>query len=294
MKKITFILLFAALALGGNAQLLWKVSGNGLKKPSYIFGTHHLAPISFIDSVAGFHQAFEQAEHVIGELVMADMMSPESMTAMQKAMLIDNDTTLRTLYTPEEYETIHTYVKENLSIDLDMANKLKPAFINMNIAVVLAMKTFPEFNPQQQLDAYLQTLGAEKKKKIGGLETAEVQYNALFNSSSLQRQAELVLCTLNNIEHTMEQTRNLTEAYKEQNLDKLLEITKHKNDDNCDPLPGEMEALIDNRNIAWAEKLPKLMAADACFVVVGAGHLPGEKGVLELLRNAGYGVEAVK
>lgn len=53
MKKILGVLLFIGLALNANAQLLWKISGNGQEKPSYILGTHHLAPLSIKDSIAG-------------------------------------------------------------------------------------------------------------------------------------------------------------------------------------------------------------------------------------------------
>lgn len=56
MKKILGILLFIGIALNANAQLLWKISGNGQEKASYILGTHHLAPLSIKDSIAGLPQ----------------------------------------------------------------------------------------------------------------------------------------------------------------------------------------------------------------------------------------------
>ena len=56
MKKILSILLFISLALNSNAQLLWKISGNGQEKTSYILGTHHLAPLSIKESIAGLHK----------------------------------------------------------------------------------------------------------------------------------------------------------------------------------------------------------------------------------------------
>ena len=59
MKKILGILLFIGIALNANAQLLWKISGNGLEKPSYILGTHHLAPLSIKDSIAGLPEAVD-------------------------------------------------------------------------------------------------------------------------------------------------------------------------------------------------------------------------------------------
>ena len=79
-KKIYFslaalVLLFSCMGApkGDTGSLLWKVSGNGLAKPSYLFGTHHLIPITFLDSVSGIHDAFENTEQAVGELDMGNM-----------------------------------------------------------------------------------------------------------------------------------------------------------------------------------------------------------------------------
>ena len=100
MKKTFALLLLLCLALGAQAQLLWKISGNGLERPSYIVGTHHLAPLSVKDSLKTLPQAIEQTNQVYGEVVMDDMMKPETMQAMQQAMMLPADTTLRSLLTP--------------------------------------------------------------------------------------------------------------------------------------------------------------------------------------------------
>lgn len=63
---------------------------------------------------------------------------------------------------------------------------------------------------------------------------------------------------------------------------------------SCDNRPEEEDALIYNRNADWLKKMPALMAQKPTFFAVGAGHLPGERGVLNLLRKAGYTVEGVK
>lgn len=52
MKKTLVFMLLLCITLGAQAQLLWKVSGNGLDRPSYVIGTHHLAPLSVKDSIA--------------------------------------------------------------------------------------------------------------------------------------------------------------------------------------------------------------------------------------------------
>lgn len=68
MKSFIGAVLFICVAFSANAQLLWKVSGNGLNQPSYIIGTHHLAPFSIMDSIAGLQKAMKETQQVYGEL----------------------------------------------------------------------------------------------------------------------------------------------------------------------------------------------------------------------------------
>ncbi len=68
MKSFIGAIIFICVAFSANAQLLWKVSGNGLTQPSYIIGTHHLAPFSIMDSIAGLQKAMNETQQVYGEL----------------------------------------------------------------------------------------------------------------------------------------------------------------------------------------------------------------------------------
>lgn len=294
MKRNLVILFVACLALNVNAQLLWKVSGNGLSKPSYILGTHHLAPLSIIDSIKGLQTAFNATTQIIGELKMSEVQTPAAMQLMQQKMMIENDTTLQVLFTPEQYTTVNNFTKENLGFDLSQMPKVKPAFITNNAVVVLYMKHVGNFKPQEQLDTYFQTKGIERGKKVDALETLDFQFNLLYNSMSLRRQAELLLCELSDVDKLVNNTKKLTTAYMIQDLNTMYKLSLEKEGAPCDPLPGEMEAMIDDRNKTWANKLPALMAADPTFVVVGALHLPGEDGLLNLLKKQGYTVQAVK
>lgn len=294
MKKILGILLFISLALNANAQLLWKISGNGLEKPSYVFGTHHLAPLSIKDSIAAMPQALNETSQVYGEVVMADMMTPAFMQEMRKNMMLPADTTLQSLFTTQQYEQVGKVVKENLMADISMLAQLKPAVIMQQLVVILSMKYLPGFNPQEQIDAYFQQQAQQNGKKVGGLETAQSQLDILFNSQSLRRQAEQLFCTASDIEKTMKQSKELVNCYKAQDLDGVLRLMEEREGTSCDPLPREMEALIDNRNIAWTKKMPAIMQESPTLFVVGAGHLPGDKGVLNLLKQQGYTLEPMK
>ena len=96
MKSFIGAVIFICVALSANAQLLWKVSGNGLSSPSYIMGTHHLAPLSVKDGITGLQKAMDETQQVYGELKMSDIQSPATIQKMQKMMMIESDTTLTT------------------------------------------------------------------------------------------------------------------------------------------------------------------------------------------------------
>ena len=115
MKKISYLIIALLLAAApSQAQLLWKVSGKGLAHPSYLFGSHHLAKLSIVDSIKGLKPAFESTKQVVGEIDMKDMMSPQVMTEMQKKMIMGGDSTLLKLFTPEESQKIHKCIQEYL------------------------------------------------------------------------------------------------------------------------------------------------------------------------------------
>ena len=276
MKSFIGAVLFICVAFSANAQLLWKVSGNGLNQPSYIIGTHHLAPFSIMDSIAGLQKAMKETQQVYGELKMSEMQSPVTMQKMQQAMMIANDSTLSTLLSPEDFATANKFCKENLMLDLSAAPKLKPAFLLNNVVVAAYVKA------------------TQNGKKVDGLETAEFQFNLLFNGYSLQRQAQLLMCTINNINTEVESLKKLTNAYMRQDLNQMLRISEERKGNQCDPTPGEEDAMIYNRNKAWSEKLPAIMKTAPTFIAVGALHLPGDKGLLNLLKKQGYTVEPVK
>lgn len=294
MKKIISLLLLICLVQSAHAQLLWKISGNGLEKPSYVFGTYHLSPLGIKDSIAALPQAVNETTQVYGEVVMSEMMSPAFMQSMQQQMMMPKDSTLQSLFTPEQYEEVGKVIKENMMVDIAMLAQLKPAAITQQLAVILYMRHTPGFNPQEQLDNYFQQQAQQQGKKVGGLETVQSQIDILFNSQTLKRQAELLHCMAHDIDRTVGQVKRVIAAYEKQDLNVVLQLLAERRGDACDPLPGEMEALIDNRNKAWAEKMPAIMSEAPTLFVVGAGHLPGDNGLLNLLQQQSYTLEALK
>ncbi len=286
-------MLLIAVTLGAQSQLLWKISGNGLQQPSYIFGTYHLSPLSIKDSIASLPQAMQDIRQVYGELVMADMMKPEFLAQMQQQTMLPNDTTLKSLFTPEEFEVVSRAVTEYLQVDIALLDRMKPAALFQQLTVLFYMKHTPGYNPQEQLDASFQQEATEQGKKVGGLETAQSQVDILFNKP-LRRQAEDLYCFVSDPDKVERQAKEIIAAYTAQDLDKMLQLMEEKEGTSCDPTPEEMAQLLYDRNQAWVKQMPAIMQAAPTLFVVGAGHLPGEQGVLALLKAQDYTVEPMK
>ena len=285
MKKICSMLLLLMAAVTMQAQLLWKISGNGLQKPSYIIGTYHLAPVSFTDSIKGLKAALDASEQVYGEIVMADLTSPENQQKAQAAMMLPDGQTLDKLFTADEMTRINALVKSVLGVDMAL---------QVQLGVLIYLKKHPGFNPNEGFDSYFQKEAAAKGKGVGGLETFDFQINTLYKSATMERQKQLLLCMADNLEFTEEQTENVVKAFFTQDLDGIEKAMDAKLNNTCDGTPEEKETLIYSRNDNWMKQMPEIMKQKGTFFAVGAGHLPGERGLLAQLKKAGYTVEGIK
>ena len=289
MKRILGII--ALLLLGvqaANAQLLWKISGRGIEKPSYILGTHHAVPYTFCDTIPGLMKAFGEVGHVVGEFDMLkmDAMTPQQMQNMQKMMMMPADTTMASLFSDAQRDTLDAYLKNTLGANLQMLSSMKPMTIMVTVQQKMLMELIPDIASLTGIDKYMQTLAAEKGKQVGGLETMEYQLGLLYGSS-LQDQADALLDMVRQ-SNSKELLQELTVAYKTQNLDTLWKIFQ----DQMTQL--EYDALVKTRNLNWLEEMKHLLPTQSALYVVGAGHLPGDAGMINLLRDAGYKVKPVK
>lgn len=289
MKRIFAII--ALLLLGvqaANAQLLWKISGRGIEKPSYILGTHHAVPYTFCDTIPGLMKAFGEVGHVVGEFDMLkmDAMTPQQKQNMQKMMMMPADTTIASLFSDAQRDTLDAYLKNTLGANLQMLSSMKPMTIMVTVQQKMLMELIPDIVSLTGIDKYMQTLAAEKGKQVGGLETMEYQLGLLYGSS-LQDQADALMDMVRR-SNSKELLQELTAAYKTQNLDTLWKIFQ----DQMTQL--EYDALVKTRNLNWQEEMKVLLPTQNTLYVVGAGHLPGDSGMINLLREAGYKVKPVK
>lgn len=301
MKKLYLTLMFVLVAVFcADAQLLYKITGKNLEKPSYIIGTYHLAPASFVDSIPGAKAAFESVEQVCGEVDMAEMESVESTQKLMAAMMLPDGKSLSDVLTADEMDRLNAYMKATIGADLtnplikSQLGSMTPMAISTQLQLVQFKRITPDFNPMALIDSYFQQAAKKTGKSVIGFETVDFQISVLYTGSTIERQKQQLFCMIDNAEYSVAMLKELVGAYFAQDMAKLYEVTEEKRGDGCDSTPEEDEALIFGRNADWVEKMPAIMADKATLFVVGAAHLPGERGVLELLEKQGYTVEAVK
>ncbi|MBP3298681.1 MAG: TraB/GumN family protein [Muribaculaceae bacterium] len=286
MRRFVFTLVAALVcAFASQAQLLWKISGNGAAKPSYIFGTHHIAPVSVLDSVAAFKDALAEVNHVYGEVVMADLMTPAGQQKLMAAMMAPADSTLAKVLTPAQADSVNTVLPMLApGATVQMFDAFKPAMLNTALTAALSQKAFPDFNPGQQLDATVQQLATEAGKEVGGLETVESQIQVLAGAP-IADQVKDLMKVIADMDGNTEDAVRLAALYRKGDLQGMLQMMDEETDSAVD-----LDRLLFSRNRAWIKRMAEQLPSGAYMYVVGAGHLPGEQGVIELLRKAGYTV----
>ena len=296
MKKIFLLLALILLVFtlsGQSAEktgsLLWKISGNGLTQPSYIFGTHHAYPVSFLDSIAGLKEAFASSQQVVGELVMNDMMAIAF--ELQRAGMMPPDSTWQMLLSEDDYRFVDEQLTAFLGVGLQSLGVLKPSIVSMTYTMVFYQRIFPQINPSESMDLWFQQQAASREISVIGLETVQDQINAVI-FGSLRRQAANLVCAMRNTDHTEYSARKLNRLYRTADLSGLFGMLREESP--C-PMSADQESVFnDVRNKRWLEKLPAIIADKPSFIAVGALHLPGEVGLLRGLERAGYIVEAVR
>lgn len=275
-----------------NAQIFYKIEGNGLKSPSYIFGTHHLAPLSVIDSIPCCRDAFKNAEQVVGEIDMTlDQMALAM--KMQPYMMAPQDSTLSKVIKPEDFKRINEEFKKWApmpGMELSMLEPMRPMVVTAMVAVQIVKDKLPGFNPTEQLDTYFQLQGKETGKKVKGLETPEFQAQILYCAEPISKQAADLIEMLDDPQKNIESAERLNKAYLAQDLETLYKTMV----EDEEATPEYMERIVNSRNSNWIKILPGIMSESPSFIAVGALHLPGDKGVVEGLRKLGYKVTPIK
>ncbi len=302
MKKLLLsIALLATSVMAAQAQLLYRISGNGLEKPSYIIGTYHLANIRFAEKIDSVKYALTKTDQVYGELNWDDVKNVDSIKMVTQASLLPKGKTLKTVLSPAQFAKVDKFMQKVMGVGLSnpkvfaQMGSQTPATLTTNLVSMMFMVGhMGEFDPTNPFDSYFPAQARKNNEKIGGLETLKFQADVLFKSTPMKRQIQQLMCLIDNEDFNNAVLSESLDAFYAQDLVALKKVIDKKLHNSCDDTPEEFARMFTNRNKAWIAKMPAIMKDKPTFFAVGAGHLVGEQGVLQLLRKAGYTVTGMK
>ncbi|MEO6837093.1 MAG: TraB/GumN family protein [Ginsengibacter sp.] len=294
MKRLLFYSLSTVLFTACKAQpdpsfliqkndntLLWKVSGNGLKKPSFLFGTFHLLCKDDIHFSDQLKKAVKVSDEIYMELNLGD---PTVMLSGMLYMNMKDGKKLDDLYTPEEYKRLQNYFSDTLKMPIMLLQSAKPYFL-----VALLYPRMMNCSNPSGVEEELVNLAKEEKKGIQGLETMQFQAS-VFDSIPYEWQAKELLKNIDSFSVYKDEFKTMLDFYKNQQLDSL-QSSLSKSEFGSDKYN---DLLLNDRNKRWVGQLKDIMKKQSVFVAVGAGHLVGDYGLINLLKKAGYTVEPLE
>lgn len=280
LKKLIIVagifLIGSLSAIGQEEGVFWKISGNGLTKSSYLFGTIHLI----------CEQDFLMSERVSNKLAQAnalvleiDMDDPSLQMTMMANIYNEEGQKITDFLSEEEYQEIRTFLKERTGMDMDMLKTMRP--------MVLMSLIYPNLLEceTKAFEKELMDLAKARDIEIIGLESVNDQLS-LFELIPLEEQYRSFYTYADNLEKGKKEFKKLIESYKEEDISALLQLVSESPE-----YKDYQEVLLDQRNLNWIDPMALMMKKGSMFFAVGAGHLAGDSGLIQLLKKEGYSVE---
>lgn len=281
----------------GNAQqadnastintLLWKISGKGLTRPSYLFGTCHLICEEDAQKLLtdGVKRAISSCDEMVFEINIGN--AAEMVVSTLKYSKMNGDTTLNMLLGKGELDTVNNYFEKHadLGFPRNFVLTYKPCIVQSVINKgLLSCKTY------SKMEEELQWVGVIYQKRISGLSSFKEQAGYMDSIPYRQQAKDLLraIDKLNNLTADNNDYMKTLSLYKQQKSAELDKILKSSGDDRFTKIIGEA------RNRLWMPRLEEKLKDGSLFVAVGFAHLFGDAGLIQLLRDKGYTVEGVK
>ena len=264
-------ILNAAKAQGLENSLLWEVSGNGIQT-SYVYGTFHLLPQEDFQLTEKVTAAFDASEQIVMEL---DMDDPNMQMEMIQNMAMTDGTTLDKLIGEEDLKLLDEQLTAAAGLGVAQVNTFKPFMVE-----TLLLPTFIEGKPASYEMSFVQrALGQEKE--ILGLETVQFQ-TSLFDEIPYEDQVDDLVEMLRDREPMEALFASMIKTYNKEDINSLYDASADYFSET------ELAVLLHRRNSDWVPKIGDFAKEKSTFFAVGAGHLGGEQGVINLLKEAGY------
>ncbi len=305
MKKAIIAILLCLVAATTNAQFLFRISGKGLKEPSYMLGTIHTLSGSLLDSIPEYIEAEAQCRQLYAEQNLSDQqVINQAKASTTKDLFLPDSMTIGDLLTTEQFNMLRRKVREVFNKDIKPQANLKPSAFTLmfNHAIEAeAMKMYPEFSSSgpvdsTRIDATSIERAIQRGMTVGHLDDFS-RMDSLPNTMGLTMELDASVDSLVSV-------LNNYDEYKQKMLDVwkvLAEITDCWMKGDYDSFVSRGDWLISSnpvdmvgRNKKWIPKMQVAMKQSPTMFVFGAAHLHGEGGIIAMLKDVGYKVKQVK
>lgn len=284
-RKLLYILLL--FTLGAHAQVLYKLSGNSAKAPSYIFATNKIVGIEFLDSVPKLLNCFSQCSVVLTEFAIQDY---EALATLRTAALLPDSIRLDRYYTTEEYQQIDEAMQLTIGMSMDKLCRMKPSYLTAMYRNELLHKWL-DYDDQRSMEAFFQAIASDKEIPVRAIDDIGETMYMLFDREPFHWQCKELLQIIEYPEREVRQERILAEMYRMGRLtDMSYQILSPDNQSTQSYSDYQIYAA---RNKEWVKRLRPYLVNGGAFITLDAIYLGGEKGLLEQLRAAGYRVKSV-
>ncbi len=288
MKKAIQALILLLIAGSTQAQyksLLWKISGNGLKDTSYLYGTMHTADARIINMSERARPYFDGSKAYAMEI---DPDGEKNMMGLMSKMMMGKGYSLQKMIPTKEYTYPDSICTSQIGFPMSMFDNVSPVIVmTLFEGVSMGLDQSAANGNTQVLDLYLHDEAKKAKKKIIGIETAAEQLSAL-GSLSYQDQADKLTQEVDSFQVNKNSGQEVLKYYLDQDLDSLS-----ANDSDTKKEEKFYKALVVDRNERMANRIGEFIKKQPTFIAIGALHLPGDIGVIGLLRKKGFTVEPV-
>ena len=267
--------------------LLWKISGNGLKKPSYLFGTIHIIGAEDFFLPKGVLAAMESADKIYFEIDVKDMTDVSAMMGMMNKIFMKEGKSLKDLLSEEDYTLVGDHFQK-IGIPMFMLERMKPMFLTVFANGDLD-PTGLQSGSVKSYEMELYEIAKNAGKSTAGLESVDYQIN-LFDKIPYEAQAKMLVESIRTSNVNDDSFKKMTQLYVSQNIEQMVNMIS----DEGSEISGFEDELLNQRNKNWIPIIKEAASLQPSFFAVGAGHLAGSEGVIHLLRQQGYSVSPMK
>lgn len=277
----------AAFFTPAKGQVLYEISGNGVRAKSYLLATNRLVDITFLDTIPNVFKCFGKCNKVITEFAMQDY---EAMAALRQAALLPDSVVLTNFYTGEEYDYIDNSLRINLGMGLDKLCRMKPSYLTEMFRTEL-MKQWMHYDDQRSMESFFEVVAAQRNIPVYGLDNIGETMYMLFDREPFHWQCKELLKVIQYPENEVRQERTLLTMYRDGRLSDIA--YQVQGPDNTTSISFSDYKVYTQRNEQWVKRLKPYLSSGGAFITLNAIYLGGDKGLIEQLRTAGYRVRPV-